>query len=142
MISDIRFFTDRHPKLSAALIALLMVVPPAIWVSVTYFALGRDFNSAAAVVVYAFIMQVLLCLAVERFVLVAMPFLMVIGGLAVCQIFYVISMATSGLVNALTYIISALGVSLLGSEFVGVFFGAAAYFLIVIVRAIVNKIRH
>lgn len=138
------FFTESHPKLTALIIAALMIPVPGIWSVATYFFFGPDFNSALPIVVYTAAIQLLLCRFVERFIFVLQPFLMAISGVALSNVTYAI--ALTGMngdygFGAIFYFISAMAVTLFGAEFIGVVFGTAAYWIYLLGRKIYEKIK-
>lgn len=130
-------FTDRRPALSAGIVVLLFTLVPGAFMLITDIVSGGTWNCAAAVFVYALILQLILWLTVERPILIMLPFIMALLGFIVSEVVYTVSegMAPIGQgpsVPALLF--SSAAVTLFGAEAPGSIGGLLAYAVIVIVR--------
>lgn len=130
-------FTDRRPTLSAVMIVLLFTLVPGAFMLITDIVSGGTWNSAAIVFVYALILQLILCLAVERPILTILPFILALLGLIVSEIVYTVSLSMAPIgqgPSALTFLFSSAVVAIFGAEASGSIGGLMIYVVIVIVR--------
>ena len=86
-------FTDHRPTLSAVIIVLLFTLVPGAFMLVTDIVSGGTWNSAAAVFVYALILQLILWLTVESPILIMLPFIMALLGFIISEIVYTVSLS-------------------------------------------------
>ena len=143
----IRDYTDRCPGSSAGIIFLLFAVLPALLLIPTQILFPGPFSDLAVrfISIYAFVLQLLLLLHVERPILVMQPFLMGLAGLILSEILYTVSesayetgMGPSGLM----YLISSALVIIFGSELGSILAALPAYWLILAVRKLAAWIRY
>lgn len=136
MITD---FADRHPALSAWIIAALFTVVPSFFVLFLYLLSGGKANTALICLFYALAVQLVLWLKVRRPILVALPFLIMLVGFVVSEIVYTVAMsmhAPGARIDGFAYYFSSAIVSLFGAEAVGVIVAPFIFGLICLVKKI------
>lgn len=89
----LRDFTEWHPALAGWIEAALFTVVPGVFMLLSGIISSGEFNSALAVVIYAFVLQMILWIFVERMWLVWLPFIIVLGGFIVSEIVYTVSLS-------------------------------------------------
>ena len=136
----IREFTDRRPALSAVIIALLFSAVPGVFILALRLLPGGASGDAGVkiVVLYAFILELLLCFQVERPIMWLLPFGLCLGGFLLAEILYTISMglqAPGAGPSPLAFLVSSALVIVFGSEAGAVIGGLLCFGLISIVRS-------
>lgn len=142
MIAD---FAYRHPVLSGWLIALLFTVAPVLLVVLFNILFAGMINGAAVIVIYAAAVQLFLCLKIERPILAALPFILSLIGLIVCEIVYTLYMGSNAPgfgPSAIIYFISSVLVIVFGGNAAGIIGGFLLSLLIAGVRKLWDFIAH
>lgn len=142
MITD---FADRHPAVTAWIIAALFTVLPASFMFLVDWLSDGEVNTALICLFYAFAVQLVLWLTVRRPILVVMPFLIIVIGFVVSEILYTvaISMQTPGAgVGRVVLSLCSAIVTVFGAEAVGVLVAPFVFGLICIVKKICECIRY
>ena len=139
MLDEITYFTDRHPKLSCAAILAMITAVPMLFVYATDMIFGEDFPSGQVIFLLAFLLQLILCFKVERFIFKMMPFFVSLIGVLVCEGIYVSSITVSQVtydpvIGRLMYTLLLLGVAVFGPEAAAAVGGLMVYAIISFVR--------
>ena len=137
----LNYFTDRHPALSALIIAALFTVIP----SAAMLFLGGIVNMPVVIFVYALVIQVILWMTVERPILVFMPFILALVGFIVAEIIYTVSesaAAPGAGVGQTAFVVSSLIVTVFGAESAASVGAIVCYGIISLVRKIWDAIAH
>lgn len=140
-----REFADWHPRLSALIIAVLYTVVPGVFMLVADTLSGGRINTALIVVIYAFAVQLVLWLKIERPALIILPFGMILVGFVACEIIYTVAMsavAPGETPSLLAMLFSSAIVTVFGAEAAGVIGALLCYGIIVIVRKVWQMITH
>lgn len=133
----VREITDRRPVLSGWVIVLLYTVLPLAVMVLCKMVAGDAFNIELIVLIYAFILQLILWRSVERFILVMLPFILMLLGLILGEIGATIAQGlpqTYELGGALGYLAASALIDLCGTEVCGIL-GA------LLVNALINLAR-
>ena len=115
----INYFTDRHPALSAIIIAVLFTVVPSATMLAVDTATGGTVNMPVVIFLYALVIQVILWMNVERPILVFMPFIISLIGFIVAELIYTVSESTAlpgAGADPVTYVASSVIVTVFGAE--------------------------
>lgn len=119
----VREITDRRPVLSGWVIALLYTVLPLAVMVLCKLAAGDAFNIELIVLIYAFVLQLILWRSVERFILVMLPFILMLLGLILGEIGATIAQGLPQayeLGGALGYLTASTLIDLCGTEVCGI----------------------
>ena len=129
----LNYYTDRHPALSALIIAALFTVIP----SAAMLFLGGFINMPVVIFVYALVIQVVLWMTVERPILVFMPFIL--------SLIYTVSesaAAPGAGVGQTAFVVSSLIVTVFGAESAASVGAIVCYGIISLARKIWDAIAH
>lgn len=140
----IRDFTDWHPVPSGIIIALLFTVVPGVFMLAADIISGGAFNSALVVVIYAFALQFILWLYVERMSLVWEPFAILLIGFVIAEVIYTVSIGSSDPTSAfclMCSLISTAIIDVLGAEAGGIVGALLVYLIFIGIRKLVNTAR-
>ncbi|MDE6107487.1 MAG: hypothetical protein K2F83_02285, partial [Oscillospiraceae bacterium] len=110
-------FTDRRPKLSAALIVFLFTAVPGAFLLIAEQMPGMGENAAKIAFVYVLILQLILWLKVERPILNFLPFILALLGFIISEVVYTVSLSAAPIgagPSPLAYVFSAALVTLFG----------------------------
>lgn len=134
MISD---FFYRHSKLTAFIIVLLLTVIPGIAVYVGLKVLGDSPALNYAVLIYALILELIICINCDRFFYAVLPFVVIVVGVLLCEGVYLAAQVAvqSGGSGAVQFKMTSFGIVLFGSEFVGVVAGIVAYAVVSLIKS-------
>ena len=137
----IREFSDFHPVFSGVIIFLLFTLVPGAFLLLIGPLLVGAVNGERIVLFYALALQLLICRNVERPALVMIPFISILAGFIISDVYYVISMGlrppgTGPSIRA--YLITTAIVSVFGSELGGVVGGLLISGALSLVRALRN----
>ena len=143
----VREFTDRRPVASGVLIFVLFFVVPGIFLLAMGMLLpSRGGDIAISVIsVYAFVLEFILLLQVERPALVAQPFVMALLGFIIAEIVYTVSESANAIgagPGLFAMLFSDALITVLGSEVGSVLAALPAYWLFLGVRKLVDHIRY
>ncbi len=119
----LREITDRRPVLSGWVIVLLYTVLPMIAMALSRIFLGRTFNIELIVLLYAFAIQLILWRNVEQFILVMLPFVLMLIGLILGEIAASICgglPAKYDAVSSVIYLCATAVIQLCGTEVCGI----------------------
>lgn len=142
MITD---FADRHPAITAWIIAGLFTVLPAGFIFLVDWLSGGEVNTALICLFYALAVQLVLWLTVRRPILVVMPFLIIVIGFVVSEILYTvaISLQTPGAgIGRVVLSLSSAIVVVFGAQAVGVLVAPFLFGLICLVKKIWECIKY
>ena len=143
----IRDFTDRRPVASGVAIFVLFFVAPGVFLLIMSLLLpGRGGDIAISIIsVYAFVLEFLLLLQVERPALVAQPFLMALIGFIIAEIVYTVSQSSHAIgagPGLFAVLFSDALITVLGSEVGSVLAALPAYWLFLGIRKLIEHIRY
>lgn len=119
----VREITDRRPVLSGWVITMLFTVLPLAVMALCKLAAGDAFNMELIVMIYAFVIQLILWRNVERFILVMLPFILMLLGLILGEIGAAVAQAlpqTYKQGGSLGYLFASALVGLCGPEVCGI----------------------
>ncbi len=141
----LRDFTDRRPTLSAVIIFLLYTVASTALYLGLELLFGGAVNSAAVVFVYALVIELALCLSVDRPILAFMPFLIMLCGFIASEIIYTVSMGMNAPGNgpgAAAFLISSAIVTVFGAEAAGILGAFLCFLAITVIKKLVSFIKY
>ncbi len=119
----IREITDRRPVLSGWVIVMLFTVLPLAVMMLCGLIAGDAFNKELIVLIYAFVLQLILWRNVEQFILVMLPFVLMLIGLILGEIVATICGGLPGkydTVSSILYLCAAAVIQLCGTEVCGI----------------------
>ena len=119
----VREITDRRPVLSGWVIVLLYTALPMIAMVLSRIFLGQAFNIELIILIYAFTLQLILWRNVERFILVMLPFILMLLGLILGEIGAAVAQGLPQayeLGGALGYLTASALIDLCGTEVCGI----------------------
>lgn len=140
-----RDFSDRRPALFGLILVLSLTVLPAAFVLLGFFIGGYDFNSAGAILVFAFLLELAMLFWTERPVMIAAPFLIPLGGLVVLQMVNYMGASLAQIfpaAEAVTDIASFVMITVFGAEVTGCFAAVPVYFIIRLGIFVWEKIKY
>ena len=143
----IREFTDRRPTASAVLLFVLFFVVPGLFLLIMSLLLPESGDGIAISVisVYAFVLEFILLVSVERPALIGQPFIMALLGFIIAEIVYTVSESANPIgagPGAIAFLVSNAVITILGSEVGSILAALPAYWLFLAVRKLVNHIRY
>lgn len=136
-------FADRHPTLSAVIVAALFTVVPGALMFLMKALSGSGGNAGTILFLYALALELFLCLKMEHPILFMLPFAIVLIGFIVCEVVYTVSesMNPPGVgPSALVFLLSSAVVTLFGAEAAGIVGGLLAWPVISLLRKIWDAI--
>ncbi len=119
----VREITDRRPVLSGWVITILYTALPLAVMVLCKLAAGDAFNIELIVLIYAFALQLILWRNVERFILVMLPFVLMLIGLILGEIVATICgglPARYDTVSGIFYLLATVVIQLCGAEVCGI----------------------
>lgn len=136
-----RNFFDRNPVMSAVLILLFLTLIPALFVVITEALFGEGFPSGRVIFAVWFALQILLSAKCERPILTAMPFLISLAGILICEWIYVGTNVAFqvGVSPTIGRTLLSLGVAIFGPEAAAAVGGMIVYVIFSLVRSFIGK---
>ncbi len=131
----IRDFTDRCPKASAAIVAVLFTLFPMALMLASQYIFGERVNMPLLIFIYSLVIEFIMWENVERMILIFFPFMLTLIGFISAEIIYTVSETASapGMgPDPVVYLISSLMVTVFGAEAAG-FIGAVILHAFVVI---------
>ena len=123
------------------LTVLLMLAVPGLVICIAYVLPVEDFPTAHIIIVFAFVLQLLLCIKVEYMILLIIPFIVTLFGVLTCEGIYLASIvfAQSGS-GSVTFgnMLLSFGIAIFGPEFVGIVAAFVVYAVIALVKSFIR----